>query len=147
MQRLIKWYGILFQFWMRFPEKIRYVLVGGYNTVVSYALYTMFVFLKVNPQPALFWAFVVSSVNGYLTQKFYVFNTRGNYINEYVRCFAGWGVSYGLNAGLLAVFLWLNMNPYLSQAVALILVTVNSYLMLKYIAFRSVEKGKQDAVY
>ena len=147
MKHIIEWYGIFFRFWMRWPEKIRYILVGGYNTVVSYALYTMFVFGGTSPQIALFLAFIVSSINGYLTQKFYVFNTRGNYVNEYIRCLMGWGISYALNAGLLALFLKGNMNPYVSQAVALILVTINSYLILKYIAFKPSKKEKSHAIF
>ena len=137
MKKILEFYWILFRFWMRFPEKIRYLLVGGYNTVVSYALYALFVWMDLHPQLALFLSFVVSSVNSYWTQKIYVFNTRGNVLREYICCLLGWGVSYLLNVGLLFVFLKLQMNPYLAQFIALVLVTINSYLILKYIAFQN----------
>ena len=126
---------------MRFPEKLRYLLVGGYNTVVSYALYALYLWLGADPQVALFLSFLVSSLSSYWTQRIYVFNTRGNVGEEYIKCLIAWGISYGLNAALLSVFLWMGLNPYVAQVVALILVTINSYLMLKHIAFRDYKKG------
>lgn len=129
---------------MRFPEKIRYLLVGGYNTVFSYALYVLFVWKWGHPQWALFWSFLVSSINSYWTQKIYVFNTRGHVVQEYIRCLLSWGISYLLNAALLAGFLWLNWNEYFAQFVALALVTINSYLMLKYIAFQNHKKKPNE---
>ena len=141
MNKIIDLYFKLFHFWMRFPEKIRYLLVGGYNTVVSYALYALFVWWGMHPQLALFLSFLVSSVNSYWTQKIYVFNTRGNVMKEYIKCLFSWGISYLLNAALLEFFLSLHWNKYFAQFVALALVTINSYLMLKYIAFQNHKKG------
>ncbi len=148
MKKLINLYLIIFRFWMRFPEKLRFLLVGGYNTVFSYLLYVLLLYLferyltafistSLAPQIALFLSFTLSSVNSYLTQKFYVFNTRGNYVSEYVRCLGTWGISYGLNAGLLWLFtVILSINPYFSQLLITIILTINSYVLLKYFAFR-----------
>ena len=135
MNKIIDLYLKLFHFWMRFPEKLRYLLVGGYNTVVSYALYALFLWSWGHPQWALFLSFLIASINSYWTQKIYVFNTKGNVLKEYIRCLFSWGVSYLLNALLLEGFLWLKWNEYWAQLVALALVTINSYLMLKYIYF------------
>ena len=140
MSKLIELYWALFRFWMRFPEQIRYILVGGYNTVVSYALYALFLWLWDKPQLALFLSFLTSSVNSYWTQKIYVFATKGNYLAEYIRCLLAWGVGYVLNTGILEGLIRLNVNPYLAQAVALALVAVCSYLMLKYLAFQNHKK-------
>ena len=137
MNKLIEWYKIVFRFWMRFPEKIRYLLVGGYNTVVSYALYAALLWYGREPQLALFLSFLISSVNSYLTQKYYVFNTPKVQSWEYLRCLMSWGISYVINAFLLKGLLMTGMNPYLAQFIALAIVTINSYLMLKYLAFRN----------
>ena len=128
---------IIFRFWMKWPEQIRYILVGGYNTVISYALYALFLWLWGRPQLALFLSFVTSSVNSYWTQKIYVFATRGNYLKEYIRCLLCWGIGYFLNTGILQGLLWMDVNPYLAQVFALALVAVGSYLMLKYLAFQN----------
>lgn len=139
MKKLLALYNTVFRFWMRFPEKIRFLLVGGYNTVFSYILYAVFLYISEGKyaQTALFGSFIVSSMNSYLTQKFYVFNTRGNYWREYTRCLGVWGVSYLVNA----LFLWiltafLSMNPYGAQIIAIIAVTVLNYILLKGFAFR-----------
>ncbi len=137
MKKLIELYLNVYHFWMRLPEKLRYLLVGGYNTVVSYGLYALFVWLGQAPQPALFLSFIVSSVNSYWTQKVYVFGTKGNCKKEYAKCAVSWGISYGMNVLLLELFLKLGMNKYLAQVFGLALVTVNSYFMLKYIAFQN----------
>ena len=136
MKKLIELYLKVYHFWMRFPEKLRYLFVGGYNTVISYALYVLFQWLWEIPQTALFLSFMVSSVNSYWTQKIYVFGTKGNCKKEYMKCLVCWGISYGLNVVLLELFLKMNLNPYSAQVLALALVTINSYLMLKYIAFQ-----------
>lgn len=139
MKIVIDVYFKLFNFWMKFPEKIRYVLVGGYNTVISYLLYALFLWLMNSnfEQVALFFSFIVSSLNSYWTQKIYVFNTKGNVKKEYCKCLISWGVSYALNVVLLFLFVKvLELNPYVAQFFALILVTINSYLMLKKFAFK-----------
>jgi len=140
MQKWIDLYLKIYNLWMRLPEKLRYLLVGGYNTVVSYVLYALFVMAGLVPQGALLAAFLVSSVNGYWTQKIYVFGTKGNYWTEYGRCLGAWGGSYVMNAVLLEGFLWLGWHALVAQGVALGIVTVNSYLMLKYLAFRVGQK-------
>ena len=137
MKRVLFFYNKLFNLWIRFPEKIRFLLVGGYNTVFSYFLYVLFVYLGLNAQISLLISFVVSSVNSYLTQKFYVFLTKGNYLNEYVRCLTTWLGSYALNAVLLFVFMhFFNLNAYIGELIVLILLTIYSFVTLKYFAFR-----------
>lgn len=139
MKKLIDLYFKLFAIWMRFPQKIRYLLVGGYNTVVSYALYVLLLWLMggLHEQLALLGSFLLSSINSFWTQKIFVFGTKGHARWEYIKCLMSWGASYTLNVVLLAVFVdGFHMNAYMAQFIALILVTINSYLMLKRFAFK-----------
>ena len=140
MQTLIELYLKIFHFWMRFPQKIRFLLVGGYNTLFSYVLFALFVHFLGNEyaQFSLLAAYVLSSVNSYLTQKFYVFNTRGAYGQEYVKCCSVWMASYGVNALLLYVLMrLLHVNPYIGQFIAIFCVTVFNYVFLKHFAFHA----------
>ena len=137
LKQIALFYQKIFNLWMRFPQKIRFLLVGGYNTVFSYALYVLFVYMGLNAQLALFFSFLISSLNSYFTQKFYVFNTKGNYFKEYTKCLITWFGSYLLNAVILACLMkFLNLNPYLAEFVALVLITIYSYIVLKYFAFK-----------
>lgn len=141
MKRLLFFYNQLFNLWIKFPEKIRFLLVGGYNTVFSYFLYVLLVYFGVNAQISLLISFAVSSVNSYLTQKFYVFLTKGNYLDEYLKCLTTWLGSYVLNAVLLFVFMhFFNLNAYIGELIVLILLTVYSFVALKYFAFKTIRK-------
>ncbi|MBQ9089766.1 MAG: GtrA family protein [Alphaproteobacteria bacterium] len=139
MKTLINIYLSIYHYWLRLPEQIRFILVGGYNTFFSYCLYAFFLFLSDNqlPQIALFLSFILSSVNSYLTQKFYVFNTRGNYIKEFIGCITVWSLSYFFNIVLLwaTTTFWID-NPYIAQIICLILIAVLNYICLKQIAFK-----------
>ncbi len=127
----------LFHHWMRLPQKIRFLLVGGYNTVFSYGLYALFVYIGIKAQVALLLSFAISSINSYVTQKIYVFATKGDYFNEYVKCLCTWTGSYAINAVLLFIFMQaMGMNAYLAELIVLILLTIYSYVALKYFAFR-----------
>ncbi len=138
MQKLLHIYDALFNFWVRFPETMRYLLVGGYNTAVFYFLYVLFVLYHGEnyAQPCLFAAFVFSSFHSFFTQRTFVFLSDGNYKKEYMKCFMTWGVGYFMNAALLKFFTdVLGVNVYLSEFLVLIIVTCFTYFLLKYFAF------------
>lgn len=143
INKIIQLYLIVFNFWMKFPQKIRFVLVGGYNTVISYGIYALILWSinEKSPQLALFYSFIISSFHNFLTHKIYVFNTKGNYLKEYPKCFLTWSISYFFNTLLLAFFTKiLNINPYISQIFSVIIVSINTYLWLKYFAFHKRNK-------
>lgn len=143
INKIIHLYLIVFNFWMKFPQKIRFILVGGYNTVISYGIYALILWSinEKSPQLALFYSFIISSFHNFLTHKIYVFNTKGNYLKEYPKCFLTWSISYFFNTLLLAFFTKiLNINPYISQIFSVIIVSINTYLWLKYFAFHGKNK-------
>lgn len=139
INKIIQLYLVIFNFWMKFPEKIRFVLVGGYNTVISYGLFSLILYFinGKSPQTALFFSFLISSVHNFFTHKIYVFNTRGNYLKEYPKCLCTWSVSYFFNTILLAIFTnILKINPYIGQLMSVVIVSINTYILLKYFAFK-----------
>lgn len=124
---------------MKFPEQIRFVLVGGYNALISYLLYAGILWFtnERSPQLALLISFLISTIHNFFTQKIYVFGTKGNYLKEYPKCFTTWSIGYFINMSLLALFTKIfNINPYLAEFFAMALTGVNTYIMLKYFAFR-----------
>lgn len=88
---------------------VRYISVGIWNTVFGYISYALFLFLfsHLLPQRFLYLAVVVASLvstpinitMAYFCYKFFVFRTTGNYLMEWLRCFAVYGV--GMLPGLL----------------------------------------------
>ncbi|MBR4927524.1 MAG: GtrA family protein [Alphaproteobacteria bacterium] len=132
-------YRRLYQYWMTWPQKLRFLLVGGYNTVFSYVLFAGLLWLmnEQHEQLALVLSFTLSSVNSFLTQKIYVFATVGGWKSEFLKCLTTWGISYLINATVLWVLVdYLRVNPYIAQAYAVIFLTVFSWIMLKHFAFK-----------
>ena len=95
----------------RFPrgQFIRYLCVGIWNTFFGYLDYALFLFLfsHLLPQRFLYLAVIIASLvstpinitMAYTCYKFFVFRTRGNYLMEWLRCFAVYGI--GMLPGLL----------------------------------------------
>ena len=81
---------------------LRYLCVGIWNTFFGYLSFAAFLFLfsHLLPQRFLYLAVVVASLVStplnitvaYLCYKFFVFRTSGNYLIEWLRCFAVYGV-------------------------------------------------------
>ncbi len=132
-------YRRLYRYWMAYPQKLRFLLVGGYNTVFSYALFAVLLWVMAgrHEQIALLLSFAISSVNSFLTQKIYVFATVGGWKAEFIKCLGTWGLSYLINASLLwGLVDCIGVNPYIGQACAVIFLTVFSWIMLKHFAFK-----------
>lgn len=124
---------------MRWPQKLRFLLVGGYNTVFSYALFAGLLWLMngTHEQIALVLSFAISSLNSFVTQKVYVFATAGNWKAEFIKCLGTWGLSYLINAIILGVLVdCVGITPYIAQAYGVIFLTAFSWIMLKHFAFK-----------
>ncbi len=90
---------------------IRYLCVGVCNTIFGYLSFAAFLFLfsHLLPQRFLYLAVVIASLVStpinitfaYFGYKFFVFRTKGNYLIEWLRCFAVYGM--GMLPGLLVL--------------------------------------------
>jgi putative flippase GtrA len=89
----------------------RYLCVGMFNSVFGYFNFAVILALinKVLPLRFLYLTVVLASILSvplnitvsYLTYKFFVFRTKGNYLGEWFKCFAVYGT--GMIPGLVAV--------------------------------------------
>jgi putative flippase GtrA len=92
-------------------EVIRFLMVGGFNTAFSFALYSGLVIVLGHLFPNLGkpliadLAFTISTPIGitvaFLCYKHFVFRTKGNYLKEWLRCFVVYSVSFPM--GLVIV--------------------------------------------
>ncbi len=135
-------------------EVIRYIVVGVWNTIFGYGLYSSFVFLYGHflPHRYLPLTVVLASVTAkpisitmaFFCYKHFVFRTHGNYLREWLRCFAVYGV--GMLPELIALpiltHLFLNFSlthrpaPYLAGAVITVFTATFSYFGHKKFSFR-----------
>ncbi len=86
-------------------EVIRFLLVGAFNTGFSLALYNVFVLLVrhflhneifVADLSQILSMPIAISV-AFLGYKWFVFRTHGNYLKEWLRCFAVYGVGFPIS--------------------------------------------------
>ena len=142
MKTLIRIFWDIWSFWFRLPDKLRFLLVGGFNASVSYLMYVGFVLILGESK---YWlsmtlAWIFSSFISFTTQKIFVFCTKGNLIDwiaEYIKCVGVWIVAYLINAIMLEMFVQLVLlNVYLAQFLAIVCTTISSYILFKYFAFK-----------
>ncbi len=135
-------------------EVIRFLMVGGFNTVFSLALYSSFVILFSHLLPhrgkplIADIAFAISTpasiTVAFLCYKHFVFRTKGNYLREWLRCFAVYSVSFPMGLVILPtathVFLRVALThayaPFLAGLVNSCVIACYSYFAHKKFSFR-----------
>ena len=125
--------------WFNLSDKIRFLIVGGFNAGVSYILYSLICLIAGEQyyQASLATAWVVSSIVSFTTQRCFVFNVEGNLIKQYFKCCTTWVFSYIINATLLEIFVQkLQINVYVSQILATGICAIFTYILFKSFAFR-----------
>lgn len=128
---------------------VRYILVGGFNTVFGYVLFAFFnwSFKGLGPYNYMYASIVATPIAisvAFLGYKWFVFRTRGNYLVEWIRCFGVYSSSMIVNfAGLLILVPILRRGlhkpeqaPYLAAALLTVVTVVFSFLGHKNISFR-----------
>ena len=126
--------------WCRIPDKIRFLLIGGVNAAISYIIFAaaLYILGDKHYQPCVTLQWALSSVFCYFNQKSFVLCTKGNYLNEYLKCCSTWAVSYCLNVVILELLVRFAIkNVYLSQFISIFLVSVVTYVLFKYFAFNA----------
>ena len=130
---------ILYDNWCKLDDKIRFLFIGALNAGISYLIFAIALFIIGNEhyQLCVTLQWVLSSFISYLNQKFFVFCTQGNYVKEYLKCCSTWAVSYFINVIILEVLVRCFIkNVYLAQFLSIFLVSVVTYVLFKYFAFK-----------
>jgi putative flippase GtrA len=135
-------------------EVIRFLMVGVSNTLFSLGLYSACVILFVHLLPhygkpvIADVAFVLSTpvciTVAFLCYKHFVFRTKGNYIKEWLRCFAVYSVSFPMGLVILPTATHIFQRfahthpyaPFLAGLVNSILIACYSYFAHKKFSFK-----------
>ena len=126
----------------RHQTKVRFLLAGALNTAIGLAVYPGLYFLaaplKLHYLTILAVSQVVCVAFAFLTNKFLVFRTSGNYLRESGK-FLTFHLSYFLLnlAALPALVELAGMNPVWAQTLFAVLVIVTSYFWHSRITFSS----------
>lgn len=113
---------------------IRFLIIGTINTVFSYGVYTLMLFVGIEYQFASLCAVISGVIFSFNTQGKFVFNNTNKKL--FVRFTVCWFLIYLFNIFLIGKFISFGFNAYESGAITLIPVTLFSYLVQKLIVFR-----------
>jgi putative flippase GtrA len=135
-------------------EVIRFLLVGGSNTLVSLGLYSGFVILFGHLLPhrgkpliadlASITSKPLAITVAFLCYKHFVFRTKGNYLREWLKCFAVYGISTPAELIILPLatkaFLLPTLThpyaPFLAGIVNSVVIACYSYFAHKKFSFK-----------
>lgn len=126
----------------RHQVKVRFLMAGALNTAIGLAVYPALYFLaaplKLHYLVILAISQVLCVTFAFLTSKFLVFRTSGNYLRESGK-FLTFHLSYFLVnlAALPALVELVGMNPVWAQTLFAVLVIVTSYFWHSRITFSS----------
>ena len=135
-------------------EVIRFLIVGVSNTIISLALYSGCVILFSHLLPhrgkpliadiASITSKPIAITIAFLCYKHFVFRTHGNYLKEWLRCFAVYGVSTPAELVILpvatSIFLRIAIfhayAPFLAGIVNALIIACYSYFAHKKFSFK-----------
>lgn len=131
-------------------QLVRYVVVGGWNTLFGYGVFAGFTYALTGLVPyaymvAAVLAHIVAITMSYAAYKVFVFKTKGNYLREYLRFYVVYGASAVLSLTLLPVFVYVvtpfarepSHAPYVAQALVMPVVVLSSFFGHQRFSFRT----------
>jgi putative flippase GtrA len=118
----------------------RYLLVGGINTSLVYCVYALGVYLGAAYPVALAIALVFGIVIGFNAQGRFVFSERST--ATFFRYLASWLVMYAINVAIIALLRHFGVDPYLAGALAVPVMAVLSFVVLRLLVFRNDQKNE-----
>lgn len=114
---------------------LRFVVVGLVNTGFSYGVYVALLFMALDFRVANLTALVSGTVFSFKTQGRFVFENHNNGL--FLRFLMVWAVIYMFNILLIQELIDYGFDAYVSGAIALIPVTLLSFVLQKTIVFRN----------
>jgi putative flippase GtrA len=126
--------------WRRYRQQILYLIVGGWNTVFQYGVFSLCWYLlhtHLGPDTILLIAYVIGSVNGFLGFRYIVFAPASHPLIEYLKYQVVYAPLLALNIIALPLLLrHTNLSAYAIQALLACFVIVAAYIGNKYFTFR-----------
>jgi putative flippase GtrA len=120
-------------------KKIRYLLAGMWNTLFGYCV-SVALYYALTKHLHLIFILVIANIcaitMSFLTHKYFVFKTKGDWWSEYIRSY----LVYGSTALFGIVLLWITVDylgvPFwFAQALIILLAVIGSYLGHKHFTF------------
>ena len=118
-------------------QGIRFLFVGGLNTLVGYGIYALLVYLNVNYLVANTISTIIGVAHSYLWNRYFTFKSKQKALKEITKFVSVYIASYLI--GMCTLFIFkdkLNISPYIAGLINLVITTLISYFGHKYISFK-----------
>lgn len=119
------------KFWNN--QLIRFLIVGGINTVFGYCMYALFIFIGLHYALAVLLAQISGVLFNFNTTGKIVFNNTGSGL--FFRFVSVYMVTYVINVLLLRLFAQVNYNMYFAGAILVLPVALLSFFLNKKFVF------------
>ena len=131
-------------------ERVRFLLIGGFNTVFGYALFVLFQFLwgdTAGYLVSLYVSYVISILVAFVLHRRFTFQVRGtaNIWTDFVRFVGVYLVALAINTIALPLLVEVaGLDPLIAQAIVVVVTTVLSYVGHKFFSFRRAKPPTPD---
>ena len=123
-------------------ESFKYLLFGGFTTLISIAVYTICIFLNFNVVLANTASTIMAVLFAYFANKIWVFKQKNfkpsHMIKESLKFFLGRFITYIIDTALILFLVEIiSLNPILSKFITQIAIITLNYIISKKIVFIS----------
>lgn len=123
----------------------RFLVVGVVNTSFSYGVYALLLYVGLEYWLANFGSLILGILFSFKTQGKYVFQNTNNRL--FLRFLISWGVIFVFNITLIGWLIKFGLNAYIAGAIALLPVTVLSYVVQKFFVFGGKKHATSSPVF
>lgn len=131
-------YFLIENYWFKLPQQLRFVLLGGFNTLLSYLIFVFLIKIAAfSYQFSLIAQYLITVNISIFSMRYYVFRSTHSLKTEYSKA---WSV-YLLMLAFNYLFLYITidrfqLNILLNQAAYTILSTAITYILHRFYSFR-----------
>jgi putative flippase GtrA len=133
------------QAWWRLPRQLRFLVVGGYNTIFGYLVFSgLFLVLGrwVHYLVIGCFAHAIAVINAFVAHRCLVFRSLDRWQPSFFRFCLSQLVAFAFGlAGLYGLVEFAHFNPLLAQAVVTVSSVLLTYALHRYFSFRDPSNG------
>src|SRR3990170_1042457 len=128
----------------RFSVKsLKFLVAGGINTVITYVLYVLLVYLGWHYTLALLTEYTGGIIAGYHMNRYWTFAGHGRPVRSSIKYCVTYGIVFCLNLILLCLIVELGvLGPIAGQIVVIGTITVISFLLQNFWVFRCAKESR-----
>ena len=121
-----------------------YTLFGVLTTIISIGTYKLFLVLGIHYIIATTLSAILAVVFAFLTNRFYVFESKGNFISEGIKFFSGRILIFLIETAILIIAVsWMKLDEFYSKVAVTLLVIIFNYMYSKFIVFKKGGQGEE----